>query len=148
MMLEATPSDDAPPVTLRFLDHPSAAEIQAVIDLHRQADWWEGGDDAALAARIVRGSHCVVIAESQGAMVGMGRALSDRASDAYIQDITVTAAFRRRGIATRIVALLLQRLKADGLGWVALIAEAGSHTLYPRLGFRPMAGALPMLCKP
>jgi spermidine synthase len=148
MTSDASMGNGAASVTLRLLEIPTPADIEGLIALYRQAGWWEGGDNAALAARIVAGSHCVVVARSAGQIVGMGRAISDGASDAYLQDITVAAAFRRRGIATQIIGLLLQRLEADGLGWVALIAETGSHDLYPRLGFRPMAGAVPMLRRP
>jgi aralkylamine N-acetyltransferase len=35
-------------------------------------------------------------------MIGMGRALSDLTSDAYIQDVTVLKAFRGKGIGKKL----------------------------------------------
>ena len=74
----------------------------------------------------------------------MGRAISDRASDAYIQDVTVDRAFRRQGIGSRMVARLVERLELDGIGWIGLIAEGDSSGFYERIGFSDFNGK-PML---
>lgn len=75
----------------------------------------------------------------------MGRAISDRASDAYIQDVTVVPGFQRRGIGSAIIRKLIERLHRDGLFWIGLIAERNSHGFYERLGFKRMADAAAML---
>ena len=95
----------------------------------------------------MRGSHCFVIAEAQGRVVGMGRAISDGVSDAYIQDVVVDPAFRKRGIGGRIVADLVDRLRHDGIDWIGLGAEAGTHDFYRRAGFAEMPGCTVMLKK-
>ena len=41
----------------------------------------------------------------------------------------------------------MDRLEADGIGWIGLIAERKTHPFYQPLGFAPMADALPMLKK-
>ena len=74
-------------------------------------------------------------AQVDGAIIGMGRAISDGVADAYIQDVTVEKSERGRGIAQEIVARLVARLYADGLSWVALIAAGRSWKLYEKLGF-------------
>jgi spermidine synthase len=78
-------------------------------------------------------------------VVGMGRAISDGVSDAYIQDVMVSKIYRHQGIATQITILLIEKLEADGIGWIGLIAEKGSAGFYRRLGFTPMANSTPML---
>jgi spermidine synthase len=97
--------------------------------------------------KIIKGSHCFVAALEDRRIIGMGRAISDRASDAYIQDVTVADAFRGRGIGSQIIHQLISRLQADGLGWIGLIAEKNSHPFYQRLGFVTMPDAAPMLRK-
>jgi spermidine synthase len=77
----------------------------------------------------------------------MGRAISDRASDAYIQDLAVRFAFRGNGIGTRMVNELITRLRSDGLGWIGLVAEAGTWDFYRRTGFAEMPGSVLMLKK-
>lgn len=129
-----------------FLSNPSDGELAAITALYRAAGWWgDGPDDPDHVERIVAGSHCFVLASENGATVGMGRAISDRASDAYLQDIFVAPALRGRGVATAIVTALISRLEEDGLRWIGLVAEPGSRGLYERLGFAPMPGAEPLL---
>jgi len=114
--------------------------------MYRMEGWWsQETDDPQMVAAIVAGSHCFILATENGEAVGMGRALSDGASDAYIQDVTVKKPFRGKGIGTRIIQLLSDRLNNDGLEWIGLIAERNSHTFYERIGFNIMPNSLPML---
>jgi len=93
----------------------------------------------------VQQSHCFAVALDDGVVIGMGRAISDGVSDAYIQDVTVAEAWRGQGIGARIVRRIIERLLCDGLGWVGLIAERGSSPFYEQLGFREMVNSRPML---
>lgn len=131
-----------------FLENPSPVQIDQIIALYRDAGWWSGPtDNRDLAARLVAGSHCFLAAVFQGVIIGMGRAISDRASDAYIQDVTVSRAFRGRGVGSQIVRRIVRRLDDDGLTWIGLIAERRSEAFYAPLGFSPMADATPLLRK-
>jgi spermidine synthase len=129
-----------------FLQTPTRLEISRLIQLYRQAGWWnEASDNPSLVTGIVAGSHCFLVARRAAAIIGMGRAISDRISDAYIQDVTVDSAFRRQGIGSRMMAELVARLEADGIGWIGLIAERKTHPFYRPLGFSPMVDSVPML---
>ena len=133
---------------LVFLSRPTIDDIDQIIALYRQAGWWsDHGDAPDLVARLVAGSHCFVAVYQKGHMVGMGRAISDGASDAYIQDVTVAEVCRGQGIGARIVNAIVTRLQADGLSWIGLIAEGNSASFYAPLGFLPMANAMPLLRK-
>ncbi len=146
-------------IRYEFLHHPDPGQLAQILRLYHNQGWWTDADpDAAaeasiaevlagqaLVARIVAGSHCFLAAmTADGAIIGMGRAISDGASDAYIQDVTVDAARRGQGIGSAIIQRLAQRLSRDGIGWIGLIAEADSHPFYTRLGFSPMKNAVPM----
>ena len=121
-------------------------DIDRLTELYRLAGWWtEEADNPSLVAGIVAGSHCFLVARQEKTIIAMGRAISDRVSDAYIQDVTVAPAFRGQGIGSRMVAALVTRLEADGIGWVGLIAERKTHPFYRPLGFSPMADSVPML---
>jgi spermidine synthase len=129
-----------------FLKTPTQPEINRLIQLYRQAGWWKDAlDNPSLVAGIVAGSHCFLVARRAESIIAMGRAISDRISDAYIQDVTVDSVFRRQGIGSRMVAELVARLEADGIGWIGLIAERKTHPFYRPLGFSPMADSVPML---
>ncbi|WP_155309165.1 GNAT family N-acetyltransferase [Desulfosarcina ovata] len=129
-----------------FIVNPTQNEIARLTELYRLAGWWkDAADNPSAVAGIVQGSHCFLVARYDQTIIGMGRAISDRVSDAYIQDVTVDPAFRRQGIGSRLVARLVARLESDGIGWIGLIAERKTHPFYRPLGFSPMADSVPML---
>ncbi len=129
-----------------FLENPTPTELARLTELYRQAGWWtDDADNPSLVAGIVAGSHCFLVARQAKTILAMGRAISDRVSDAYIQDVTVDPAFRGKGIGSRMVTELVARLEADGIGWIGLIAERKTHPFYRPLGFSPMADSVPML---
>jgi GNAT superfamily N-acetyltransferase len=119
-------------------------------DLYRLAGWWsEPGDTLEKLDRIISGSHCFVVAVQQSpeVILAMGRAISDRASDAYIQDVMVRPEFRRQAIASSILKWIIARLEQDKMTWIGLIAQEGTRPFYDCLGFSEIPGALPMLRK-
>ena len=133
-------------VSLSVLSNPTPDQIHQIIPLYRYEGWWsEEADDPKRVSGIVTGSHLFIIALKEDEIVGMGRAISDRISDAYIQDVTVKKAYRGQGIGTTIINDLIKRLRADGIDWIGLIAEKGSHGFYTRLGFHKMPDSVPLL---
>ncbi|MDD5307222.1 MAG: GNAT family N-acetyltransferase [Deltaproteobacteria bacterium] len=132
-----------------FLEAHDNDRLSGIAALYREMGWWDraGGDDAAHVAALVAGSHAFLAVYEDGALAGMGRALSDRTSDAYVQDLAVRPPFRGRGIGGELAKRLVARLRADGISWIGLVAESGSRGMYERLGFEEMPGALPMLKK-
>jgi spermidine synthase len=136
-------------VEIRIVERAERAAVQR---LYMQAGWWEKGDETPdgnpWIDAMVRGSFCFAGAFAGGEMIGMGRAVSDGVSDAYIQDVTVLREFRGRGIGARIVRLLRDHLTERGIGWIGLVAEPGTEDFYRRLGFEVLPGFAPMRLKP
>jgi len=131
-----------------FLVDPRPDQIRQITMLYRMAGWWtDEDDDPDLVTRIIDGSHCFMIVSKGDEIIAMGRAISDKASDVYIQDVMVNSAYQKRGIGSRIIRELITRLHNDGLYWIGLIAERGSHGFYERLGFKMMTDSKPMLMK-
>ncbi len=129
-----------------FISKPSFKIVVDIGDLYRAAGWWpDAPDHPDQIKNIVTGSHCFVAAMAGVEVAGMGRALSDRVSDAYIQDVTVRDKWRGRGIAKEIIRTIIEQLRKDGIHWIGLIAERGTHNLYRSLGFTEMAEATPLL---
>lgn len=135
-------------IEYHFLDNPTLEQIAQITELYREAGWWpEPEDDPGLIRKIVEGSHRFLIALDKDRIVAMGRAISDRACDAYIQDICVRPDWRHQTVGSEIIRRLSDRLFAEGIDWIGLIAERNSHEFYLRLGFSPMAEATPMLLR-
>lgn len=130
---------------LLVLRNPGLKDCRDIITLYQAENWWQGAPDTSMAARIIAGSHLFLTARTEDRIVGMGRVISDGVSDAYIQDVTVDKSLRGKGIGGLIIQELCRLLLEQGIDWIGLIAERGSHPFYERLGFGVMPGALPML---
>lgn len=124
------------------------ADAAQVLELYRLAGWWEMDMDdrhEKKVAAIISQTWRFVIAKQDEKIIGMGRAISDGISDAYIQDVTVHPDWRGKGIGKAIIHTLVQGLKQDGLGWIGLISEPGYERFYENLGFAQMQGYTPFL---
>lgn len=131
-----------------FLDDPTTMVLEQILVLYRAAGWWQGGPDAKkILRRMIAGSHCFLTVLHEGTIVGMGRAISDGVSDAYVQDVTVMDAHRGKGLALKLVTKIVEKLKVDGIDWIGLIAERNTKELYSKAGFDAMIQATPMLLK-
>lgn len=132
-----------------FLTQPSTTDLAQVIQIYREQGWWFADREAPeIAEGIIRGSHCFAVAREGERIIGMGRAISDRISDAYLQDLAVLHPFRDAGIGGQLVRRIVQQLRADGIDWIGLIAERCSHPFYERLGFFQIRDARPMRLDP
>jgi ribosomal protein S18 acetylase RimI-like enzyme len=127
------------------------ADRESLKKLYQQAGWWdeddETGDGGVWIDALVKGSFCFVGAFAGEEMIGMGRAVSDGVSDAYIQDVTVLRKFRGQGVGARIMEKIVDFLQSRKIGWIGLVAEPGTLDFYRRLGFDVMKDYSPMRLK-
>lgn len=128
-----------------LLNNPETKTIEQIIKLYKAQGWFTPGDDLQRYKNMVNGSHAAAVCEHGGQIIAFARAISDRANDAYIQDVTVLKEFRKQGIASKLVNMLVFKLKQDGLKWIGLIASDGSDPLYAKAGFTRMENSNPML---
>lgn len=136
-----------PALRIKFIRKPSESDLKGIITLYRAQGWWKPGEAPSLLRRLIAGSHCFALAVRGRSVIGIGRAVSDGASDAYIQDMTVLAGERSKGTGAAILKALMARLKKDGIRWVALIAQDNSQDFYRKAGFRALKNAHPMLSR-
>jgi spermidine synthase len=131
-------------IEIRTLQRASREEI---LRLYREAGWCETGeeDNTRWIGRLLAGSLCALGAFEGGKLVGMGRAISDGACDAYVQDVIVLPSRRGRGIGGKILQEILKFVRGRGCRWVGLIARPGSEGFYRQAGFRVMPGHRAML---
>lgn len=122
------------------------ALIKELIPLYKEAGWWEPSYDLhpEFLNHIVKDSAVFAGAFLEGKLIGMGRALSDLASDAYIQDVTVLKAYRGNGIGKKIIQTLVETLKAHGVDWIGLVAQPGTTSFYEDLGFETLKDHVPL----
>ena len=119
-------------------------ELTALCHLYHIANWWDTHCSEAQIEAIIQNSFCFLTAWEGDTLVGMGRAISDRVSDAYLQDIYVLESHRKQGIASEIVKRLITFCNEREVFWIALISAPGSLGVYKHLGFSQMEGFIPM----
>ncbi len=117
-----------------------------LIRLYKDAGWWEEPKNGNLdfLDTMVRNSVLFAGAFSGETLIGMGRALSDGVSDAYIQDVAVLSSFRGKGIGKKLVKTLVTGLEEKGIGWIGLIGEPDTASFYEPLGFSILQNYIPM----
>jgi ribosomal protein S18 acetylase RimI-like enzyme len=125
------------------------APIEELKQLYEEAGWWESSYDLhpEFLKVIVRDSAVFVGAFLEKKLIGMGRALSDLVSDAYIQDVTVLKEYRGRGIGKDIIQTLIKILNENSVDWIGLVAEPGTSPFYEQLGFEILKGHVPLKFK-
>ncbi len=119
---------------------------EQIITLFKDAGWWdETYGTGEFIPLIVRRSTVFIGAFDGDRLVGMGRAISDGVSDAYIQDVVVLQEYRGRGIGKMVVEEIVRRLKRRGIDWIGLISTPGQEGFYQTMGFETMSKYTPML---
>jgi GNAT superfamily N-acetyltransferase len=118
-----------------------------IANLYRAGGWWKEEYDPKELSRLILGSFLFVVAVDlkTGRAVGMGRVIADGVSDGYIQDLVVLPEYRKTGIGTRIVEVLVNKCVERGISWIGLIAEPGTEKFYLPFGFHPLEGHTPLI---
>lgn len=110
------------------------------LDMGRVHAWmastyWSPNIARDIVDRAADGSSMVVGVYGDGGQVGYLRVISDRATFAYIADVFVDEAHRRRGIASAMVRFALDHPEFNGLrSWLLMTDDA--HEVYGKCGFR------------
>lgn len=125
---------------LLVTDDPSRLDLRAA---HRwlSTSYWALGIPFEVVQRAARHSLCMGVYDLSGAgepQIGFGRAITDRATYAYLSDIIVDPAHRGRGVGKLIMRAFTSHPDLQGLRrWMLLTRDA--HTLYEPFGFAAMA---------
>ncbi len=126
-----------------------SASVHELIMLYKAAGWWESSWDENhdFLDHIVKDSAVFAAAFRGRKMIGMGRALSDLASDAYIQDVAVLEKYRGKGIGKKIVEKLVKKLTEHGVDWIGVVAQPGTSEFYEKIGFLQLKDHTPLKFK-
>ena len=104
---------------------------QAKADL--AADRFDNGRSAEALRRSFEQSAHVAFARDGERVVGLARLLSDGVCNAYLLDVWTASAYRREGIASSMMRLLLDAVPGQHVG----LQTDDAQQLYESLGFKP-----------
>lgn len=96
--------------------------------------YWAPGMPRELMAKAIAGSLNVGVYEATGAQVAYARAVTDRATFAWISDVFVLESHRGHGLGKFVVSTLLEHPELQGLRRM-MLATADAHGLYRSYGF-------------
>lgn len=98
--------------------------------------YWAKGIDKATVERSIANSLCLGLFHHDK-QIGFGRAITDRATFAYLADIFVLEEYRGRGLGKWLVDCFLEHHDLQGLRrWLLITLDA--HALYTQKGFGPL----------
>ena len=95
--------------------------------------YWGVGRSRETMARAIAGSSRVVGLYRDGEQVGFARAVSDRATIAYLADVYVLPAHRGHGLGLELVREIVDGEPGLDVRW--LLHTADAQRLYDKLGF-------------
>jgi ribosomal protein S18 acetylase RimI-like enzyme len=105
--------------------------VQAKADL--AADNFDNGRTPEALRRSFHQSQHVAFARDGERVVGMARLLSDGVCNAYLIDVWTASAYRRQGIASAMIRLLVDAVPGHHIG----LQTDDAQRFYESLGFRP-----------
>jgi len=108
-------------------------------ELIRLVGWSERSTDSMV--RIFTKASHVAFVWYEDELIGFGRTTDDGCYFAMIDDVVVHPRYQRKGIGTRIVADLRDRLLDDGFLFVSLTAGKAQHAFYEKLGWKKQTTA-------
>jgi ribosomal protein S18 acetylase RimI-like enzyme len=104
--------------------------LQAKLDLAAD-DFDNGRSPAALLSSFERSQYVAFARNDAARVVGMARLLSDGVCNAYLLDVWTASSYRRRGIATKLVRQLADRVPGQHIG----LQTDDAQPFYLALGF-------------
>ncbi|MEO9385507.1 GNAT family N-acetyltransferase [Chromobacterium phragmitis] len=96
--------------------------------------YWARGLPREVFERSLAHSLCFGAYADDGQLIGFGRAITDRATFAYLADVFVLDAWQGQGVGKRLVAAILSHPDLAGLRRM-MLATADAHGLYTQYGF-------------
>ena len=126
-------------------DDPGRLDLDVVHGFLRTA-YWSPGIPRDIVVRAVANSLSLGVyvgddgrggAGGRGAQVGFARAVTDRATFAWIADVFVLPEYRGHGLGRFVVSTLLAHPDLQGLRRM-LLATADAHELYRSYGFEDL----------
>lgn len=100
------------------------------------SSYWSPGVTREQVEKAARHSALVLSVFHDQEQVGYLRVISDKTRFAYLCDVWVDAAHRRRGLARAMVRYAMEHPEFSTVSW--LLATADAHGVYAPLGFSPL----------
>lgn len=117
-------------------DAPGESDLDVIHALLTET-YWSPGIPRDIVGRAFANSISALARDEGGALIGFARAVTDRATFAWVADVVVIEAQRGQGIGRELVAALQAHPEMQNLRrWV--LGTRDAHGVYEPLGFTPL----------
>jgi GNAT superfamily N-acetyltransferase len=99
--------------------------------------YWASDIPEDVVRRSMEHSLCFGLLATDGTLLGFARAVTDRATFAYLCDVFIAGGHRGRGLGDWLVQCVLEHPDLQGLRRMGLVTR-DAHGLYSRHGFAPL----------
>lgn len=130
-------------MTIRLSTQVAGIDWQQLAQVFERAPL--GSRVPATLALSFRNSQCCCFVYLDDALIGAGRALSDRVLWTVIYDVALLPEHQGKGLGKAIMQSLAEQAGAAN---VMLYAAPGKEAFYAKQGFRPMRTAMAKFAKP
>ncbi len=118
------------------IEQPGDADL-GVIHAFLTETYWSPGIPREIVARAVANSICAITRDDAGALIGFARAVTDRATFAWVADVMVLPAHRGKGLGRALVRALMEHPELQNMRrW--MLGTKDAHGVYAPLGFEPI----------
>jgi GNAT superfamily N-acetyltransferase len=118
-------------------DDRARLDVDAIWGFLRTA-YWSPNVPREVVASSIPNSLCFGLYAPDGSQAGFARAVTDRATFAWLADVFVLEPHRGRGLGVWLVETVLEHPDLQGVRQV-ILATADAHDLYRRFGFEDEA---------
>ena len=126
---------------VRIMEEFTPEFLQAARGLYLENRWIDEKTDPAFPGNAFASSFAVAGAfTADGKVAGVGRAISDGVSDAYIQDVMTASFCRRQGVGKMITRTLVDELKKRNIDWIGVVGVPGTEKFYASCGLKCAPG--------
>jgi len=122
-------------------DDPARLDRDVVHGWLAGESYWTKGIPRDVFERALDNSLCAGLYAPDGSQAGFARAVTDRATFAYIGDVWIAEGRRGAGLGKRLMAWLLDHPDLRGLR-TKLLLTADAHSLYEPFGFERPSDAM------
>jgi GNAT superfamily N-acetyltransferase len=106
------------------------------IHAYLSRSYWAAGRPRDVVARSLAGSLCFGLYDGER-QVGFARAVTDRATYAYLADVYVLEEYRGQGLGTWLIEAVVSHPDLQGLRRFGLVTS-DAHGLYRKFGFEAL----------
>jgi GNAT superfamily N-acetyltransferase len=114
-------------------DDPARLQFDRIHDWLTHS-YWSPGIARNRVERAAANAWCLGAYDENGVQLGYARAITDRATFAWIADVFVDEAARGQGLGRQLVGWFLDHPELEGVRRIALVT-ADAHGVYQALGF-------------